>query len=79
MQQNSSQMSFYQKFLAKKMQEKNSTGQGGLKRNATVRSDSRKSSVKPKKSKTMTPKIAADLEERIKLNKAKRKRDSAYS
>jgi hypothetical protein len=64
-------MSFYQKFLAKKMKESKNGNGSSLKRNATVRSDSRKSSLRPKKSKTMTPKIAQDIEQRIKLNKGK--------
>ena len=82
---NSSQMSFYQKFLAKKMQEKTSgTNQdqsGMVKRTNTLTYDSRKSSVKPKKSQTLIPNQGASLEERIQHNQISRQRDavSVYS
>jgi len=75
--QNPSQMSFYQKFLAKKMKERNASGHGPLKRTSTVRSNSRKSSMRPKKSKTLAPKLNSEIEQRIN-SKKQRSMNSGY-
>jgi hypothetical protein len=74
----SNQMSFYQKFLAKKMKDKKSSGSISLKRSTVQAPGSRKSSSKPKKSRTLTPKLTSEVEQRL-ASKGQKRLYSGYS